>query len=63
VLICVGSAFDRFLKGVKLPPFAVDIFFILGVPLPPLFPLGVKAGLGLLSLLLVKLKKAYLPGL
>jgi hypothetical protein len=38
------------------------LLFIPGVSLPPLFPLGVKPGLGSVAFILVKLKKAYLPG-
>jgi hypothetical protein len=50
-----------FLPGMFLSPLSVNLISIFGIPLPPFRPLSLKAGLGLLVLLLVKLEKGDLP--
>jgi hypothetical protein len=49
-----------FLRGIGLPPPGIYLFLILSVPFPPLFPWGVKGGLGRLGLFLVKFEKGKL---
>jgi hypothetical protein len=49
-----------FLRGIGLPPPGIYLFLILSVPLPPLFPLGVKPCLGRLSFFLIFFKNVGL---
>jgi hypothetical protein len=44
VSISIGSASGRFLKFVHFPPLGVDLFFILGMVLPPSCLFSLKAG-------------------
>jgi len=53
----------RRVRNIDRPPLGFDIFLILGVSLPTLLPLSVKADLSRFSLIRVLFKKGNLPSL